>query len=202
MKFVSLATALYGASALASPMLQAREAPPSGSIKIRSLTYGGSGCNQGSLSPKISGDGSRLYLDTEYTAAQGPGISVDQSRKNCQINVGLDFPDGWKVAIAQADFAGYVKLDANVKAFHNVNHYFSGETDQVSVSSTFTGPVSKEFDIHDKIAISAGSWSKCDPAKVLFNINTSIGLTGDGNGKITVDASRYGFSIALNWSKC
>lgn len=69
----------------------------------------------------------------DFTASVGPYTAPDQSRKNCQINVGLQFSSGFQYSVVSADYSGWGDLDAGVKGTVKANYYFSGEQDQVSL---------------------------------------------------------------------
>ena len=78
-----------------------------------------------------------LGFGRDFTATVGSNVAPDQSRKNCQINLGLEFSSGYQYAVYSADYAGWGDLDAGVKGTVKANYYFSGQQDQVSTLPIF-----------------------------------------------------------------
>src|SRR4051812_29314946 len=66
-------------------------------VVVRGISYAGSGCPAGSLSENISLDyrGLSVIMDS-FVAEIGPDIPLSMNRKNCQVMVDLDYPDGWQ----------------------------------------------------------------------------------------------------------
>lgn len=149
MKYTFTALAL-AALALASPV---PEAAAPAAFKITNIVSGGSGCPQGSI--EVDWTDNRVLpicmrrpipspfkdyyiiltnssdFGKEFTARVGSGISIEESRKFCQLNIALKFNPGYQFAIYSTDVSGWADLDAGVKGQISSNYYFSGETDQV-----------------------------------------------------------------------
>jgi hypothetical protein len=104
---------------------------PSG-VEITSIAYGGTGCNQGTLSVSVSDAGNICPIVTKDLVAQaGPGVSVDDGRKFCQINFGITYPRGYSFTVLAIEYLGYVDLLADSDGYVQSTYYFSGDTDQV-----------------------------------------------------------------------
>jgi hypothetical protein len=72
------------------------ETPPSG-VQITGVSYAGSGCNAGTVASILSQDLSTLtLLYDSFVAQAGEGLNPTEYRKNCQLNVGLKYPQGCK----------------------------------------------------------------------------------------------------------
>jgi Domain of unknown function (DUF4360) len=61
-----------------------------------------------------------------YTSSIGTNISLTESRKNCQINLDIDYPDGLQYSPVSVGYSGYVNLDDGVEGVHKTIYYFSG----------------------------------------------------------------------------
>jgi hypothetical protein len=121
--------------AFASPVPEAAPAaaaaPPA--FKIKNVVSGGSGCPQGSIDINFSDSAILpIYFSRDFTASVGPYKNPDQARKNCQINIALEYSPGWSYAVYSADYKGWADLDEGVKGIVKSTYYFSGQTDQVS----------------------------------------------------------------------
>ncbi|KAJ3337115.1 hypothetical protein HDU91_001574 [Kappamyces sp. JEL0680] len=143
-----------------------------------------------------------------FIASAGTGISVREQRKNCQVNVNLNYPSGYSYSIVQVDFRGYVQLAEGVTATQSANYYFSGQQTQASSSVTFKGLISQDYQTTGSIPISSINWSPC--GQVLpGNINAQVALTGSPQAlavgsQITVDSldGKVTQIYALQWKKC
>jgi hypothetical protein len=106
-------------------------------VTIKGVTYGGTGCPQGTMSSQISEDRTTVTLIFDsYIASIGPGISVTDSRKNCQLNVDIRYPGGFQYSILSADYRGYASLQQGISGTLKSTYYFAGQTAQVSFLST------------------------------------------------------------------
>jgi len=101
-------------------------------VTIRGVSYGGTGCPQGSMSSQISSDRTIVTLIFDsYIASIGPGISVTEQRKNCQLNVDINYPGGFQYSVLSADYRGYSSIQKGVSGTLKSTYYFSGQTAQV-----------------------------------------------------------------------
>jgi hypothetical protein len=177
-------------------------------VRVRSITYAGSGCAAGSVAENISPDRQAFtLLFDSFMAEAGPGVPFTEKRKNCQLNVDLDFPAGWSYSIAKIDYRGYVSLDPGVRALQRASYYFQGSGQTAAASSSAVGPVDQDYQLEDVLGISALVWSPCGAQRSL-NINTEVradnSLNPAGNGLITTDSIDGTFKtiFALQWTHC
>ncbi|KAF4636572.1 hypothetical protein G7Y89_g1511 [Cudoniella acicularis] len=182
-------------------------APNPSLVTINSISYGGSGCPQGSVGSFISADRQTftLIFDT-FMASLGPGVAVTKNRVNCQLNVNLQYPSGFQYSVLGTDFRGYAALDAGVTGVQSATYYFSGSSTQASTQSTFKGPMSGDYAVSDKIPFSSTIWSPCGAALPL-NINSQVRLTStstNGTGLITEDSidGKITYIIGVQWQTC
>ena len=127
--------ALVGATpvSIALEPALAEPTPNPGTVRIRGVTYGGSGCPQGSVGQFLSADATTVTLIFDsYVASLGPSIAVAENRKNCQINFDLLYPGGFQYSVFTADYRGYANLDKGVTGQVKSTYYFSGSNNQVS----------------------------------------------------------------------
>jgi hypothetical protein len=89
------------------------QAPNPNEVYVDSISYGGSGCPQGSVGSSFANDRKSFTLIFDsFVASQGPGVPITQNRKNCMVNLNLHVPGGWQFSIASVDYRGYVNLPA------------------------------------------------------------------------------------------
>jgi hypothetical protein len=192
------------------------------SVTVRSITYGGTGCGQGTLNITVQKNGQVLGLDfSDMVALIGPNVDVTNNRKDCQINFDLLYPAGFQYQVLSSDFHGYAYLDSGVTGTVQSTYYYSGSTDQVcSLSSvvririlkmltrlqdvqsaTITGPVNAHYTKHDDEGILI--WSPCG-TEAMLNVKSSVALTGSGSGALTQDKTSAKFTtyVNLRWQQC
>jgi len=135
---IATLAALAAASPIIDPkvdhVLEAPQAavPDPGSVQIRQVSYGGTGCPQGSVGYTIATDLSTVTIIFDsYLATIGPDVKVQETRSNCQLNFDLTYPGGFQFSVLSADYRGYAQLDKGVKGTMKSNYYFSGQSKQV-----------------------------------------------------------------------
>ena len=94
-------------------------------------------------------------------------------RKNCQILVNLDFPQGWTYTIARMDYRGFYSLSAGATGTQQATYYFQGSAQQASLRTNFVGPTQGNYVFSDTLGLNALVWAPCG-ARVGVNINTSL----------------------------
>jgi hypothetical protein len=120
----------------ASTLSLAAPAPPTGpnpnDVFIKSFTYAGSGCPVGSVANATDAAKDVLTLIySNYVASIGPGTTVTDHRKNCQVNLDVHYPQGWQFSLFSVDYRGFEDLEKDVTGKQSATYYFSGNTPQV-----------------------------------------------------------------------
>jgi len=176
-------------------------------VYINSISYGGTGCPQGSVGSFISPDRQTFTLIFDsYVASIGPGIPITLARLNCQLNIDLQYPSGFQYSILGTQFRGYAGLDAGINGLQQATYYFSGSSSQVSSSTSFKGPISSDYSIADTIPFTSTIFSPCGAALPL-NVNSQVRLTSTNSknsGIITNDSidGTIAFQVGVQWQKC
>ncbi|KAL9096063.1 MAG: hypothetical protein Q9165_001585 [Trypethelium subeluteriae] len=206
-------TALLALPALAAALVlppvpdSSSNAPNASQVQIESITYGGTGCPQGTVASVISDDRTTMTLIFDsYVASMGSGIAITENRKNCQLNINLQYPGGFQYSIFSADYRGFAELDAGVNGTQQSTYYFSGQTAQVSTQSNFVGPMDGDYLVHDQAQSISTIWSPCG-ANGALNINSQVRVAGSKstlNGLMTTDSVDTKFTqiVYFNWQTC
>ncbi|KAF3929353.1 hypothetical protein ABW19_dt0200414 [Dactylella cylindrospora] len=176
-------------------------------IYVNGITYGGTGCPQGSVGTYISADRKTFTLIFDnYVAAIGTGIPLTDSRKNCQLNIDIHYPQGFQYSIFSMDYRGYAWLEEGVTATQTATYYFSGYSQQVSTASTLVGPKGENYLIRDEILTTSTVWSPCgEPGALNINSQVSLKTTISGkSGMITTDSEdgKFTYVLGLQWAQC
>ncbi|KAE9373985.1 hypothetical protein N431DRAFT_404437 [Stipitochalara longipes BDJ] len=173
-------------------------------ITLGDISYGGSGCPQGSLSFVYTISDTRgVAVFNGYSASVGSNISVRENRKNCQISLNIGYPSGTQYSPVSVGYSGYANLDNGVQGLHQTTYYFTGSSDQVSTNHTFAGPTSTAYSYEEAIdPTGTVIWSPCNSSTPL-NINNQVRLTkdsnSDGNGAL-YDSGIV--DLTLQWRSC
>lgn len=208
--FSAILTLALAVAAIAVPTSQLSPLPPttpSGQVTISSITYGGTGCPQGSVGSYISTDKQTFTLIFDnYVASIGPGVDVTESRKNCQINLGLSYPAGFQYSVFDTIYRGYIGIDSGVTARQEATFYFSGQSAQSTTGTNFSGPKSGDYSITDSLPLTSVVWSPCGSSSAL-NINSQVRLSTSSTtatGQITDDSvdGKITFQFGFNWQTC
>lgn len=177
-------------------------------VYIRGISYGGSGCPQGSVGKSLSADRTSMTLIFDsFVASVGPDIPITESRKSCQINVDLRIPQGWSYTIGTIDYRGYVDLASRQIGRQKSFYYFQGSFQQASSTTMFRGPVVKDYLIRDTLALNSVVWSDCNKI-VPLNIKTQVNIDNRRNrrgyGMLTTDSidGKVKRVFGFQWKRC
>jgi hypothetical protein len=203
---VVLALSLGLPAAFAQPPA---EAPDPHELYFRDeITYGGTGCPQGSVSTAISPDGQAVTMTfDQYFAEVGPD-TPPVVRQFCNINLPMNIPPGWQYSLVELDYRGYLYLDPNVEARQTSEYYFQGQQGP-SFSSVWYGAQDRDFDFSDIIGLETHNWawSPCGEQRHL-TVKTSMVLNNRRNrhgfGYTTTDSIDAEISqvYAVVWQRC
>jgi hypothetical protein len=202
-KLVKLAAALALVSAAQAAHA---EAPPY--VRFRSITWNGTGCPLGTTAANLSPDRTAFTLIfNSYIAEVGPRVSLREKRKYCQVNLDLEFPNGWSYTILDVDYRGYASIDPGVKGELESVYYFQGDLREARLARTVLGTFDDDYHVRDTLGIDAVVWSPCSATRAL-NIKTAValdaGFSRNGRGLMTVDSIDGALThiYGLRWRRC
>ncbi|MCR3753094.1 MULTISPECIES: DUF4360 domain-containing protein [Lentzea] len=161
-------------SAIIIPPGAPNETPPPDHITIDVVTVNGSGCPAGTAAVAVSPDNKAFTVTySDYLAQIGVGARPTDFRKNCQLNLRVNVPQGFTYGIAQADYRGFAHLERGAYAVQKANYYFQGMSQNDSASHRYNGPHSDGWQATDQTEVAAIVYSPCGE-KRNFNINTEL----------------------------
>ncbi|KAJ3081142.1 hypothetical protein HK102_002550 [Quaeritorhiza haematococci] len=211
---MTMKSLFLGASvAAALGLVQGRPSPtindtPSGEITYENLAYGGSGCPQGSVGLNFNEDRTAFtVLFDQYVASTGPTVPFAQSRRNCQLSMTVNVPQGYSYSIGTIDTRGFYQLDNGVNAEQKSILYFQGDLQQSTATTRWQGPATGDYSVRDTFDLAGTVWSPCGASSVL-NLNTQLRLDNSanrqGSGQMTTDSvdSKVKQVFSLQWRRC
>ena len=150
------------------------DTPPPDHITIDVVTVNGSGCPAGTAAVAVSPDNKAFTVTySEYMAQVGVGAKPTDFRKNCQLNLRVNVPQGFTYGIAQADYRGFGHLERGATGTERANYYFQGMSQTAYKSHTWKGPFSDDWQATDTVEVSAIVYHPCGEKRNL-NINTEL----------------------------
>eukprot|EP00193_Tetraselmis_chui_P016898 CAMPEP_0177792704 /NCGR_PEP_ID=MMETSP0491_2-20121128/24669_1 /TAXON_ID=63592 /ORGANISM="Tetraselmis chuii, Strain PLY429" /LENGTH=188 /DNA_ID=CAMNT_0019315141 /DNA_START=61 /DNA_END=623 /DNA_ORIENTATION=+ len=159
----------------ACSMVQSRELLQQEAFTVDNskVTFGGTGCPQGTVQVIASPDGQTLsVLFDEYTAATETGDRRD--RKSCNLALPVSVPNGISLGIFEVDYRGfaYVPEIRGASAKMNAEYFWAGQRGP-SRRTTFPAGYDDDFTLSDTLVGASIVFSPCGQ-DVNFRINTSI----------------------------
>ncbi|KAJ4397394.1 hypothetical protein N0V93_001621 [Gnomoniopsis smithogilvyi] len=181
-------------------------------ISISKVQYSGNGCPQGTASVSLSSDKTIVTLGFDsFQTYIGPGTSIKDTSKNCEIHLTLSYPSGYSFAVVDSTYHGYAQLDSAVTGNFYSTYYFSSNAAKTfTTTASITGGESwadGAVYMEEEIVPSPSYVkSKCGTSEIL-NINNRIALvSSDSNasGQLTDDDATVDQSQQINiqWFTC
>ncbi|MEU3726323.1 DUF4360 domain-containing protein [Streptomyces sp. NPDC031705] len=211
--FTAGAAAALAAAALAPSAGAATSAPapaPPGRITIDVVQVNGSGCRPGTAAVAVSPDNTAFTVTySEYLAQVGKDAKATDFRKNCQLGLNVNVPQGYTYAIAKTDYRGFASLARGASATQKAAYYFQGMSQTAYRSHTLRGPAQGNWQVSDTVPVEALVFHPCG-AKRNLNINTEL-LTQAGSSDtanttsfLTMDSTDGSLNTVyhFSWKTC
>jgi hypothetical protein len=162
------------------------DTPPPDHITIDVVTVNGSGCPAGTAAVAVSPDNKAFTVTySDYLAQVGVGATPTDFRKNCQLNLRVNVPQGFTYGIAQTDYRGFGHLERGATGTERANYYFQGMSQTTYKSHTWKGPFSEDWQATDSVEVAAIVYHPCGEKRNL-NINTELRVSaGTSDPKTT-----------------
>ncbi|GAA0232704.1 DUF4360 domain-containing protein [Saccharothrix mutabilis subsp. mutabilis] len=171
----SFAAAVLAATTIVFPPGGApNTTPPPDHITIEVVTVNGSGCPAGTAAVAVSPDNKAFTVTySEFMAQVGVGAQPTDFRKNCQLNLKVNVPQGFTYGIAQADYRGFAHLERGATGVERANYYFQGMSPTAYKTHNYSGPLSDDWQATDTVEVAAIVYHPCGERRN-FNINTEL----------------------------
>jgi hypothetical protein len=143
-------------------------------VHIVGLQYGGTGCPAGTAAVDLSEDRQAFtVIFDQFVAHTGPGVSITESRKNCQLNLTLHVPHGFTFGIASVDYRGFADIARGDKGMQKASYYFQGQAPTASTWRPFNGRYQGDWQLRDEVEWASIVWAPCGVERAL-NINSQL----------------------------
>ncbi|WP_030200971.1 DUF4360 domain-containing protein [Streptomyces sp. NRRL S-87] len=198
-----------GAAAAQAPV-PLRDPVPAAQVTVDLVQVNGSGCRPGSAAVSVAADNTAFTVTySEYLAQVGKDAKATDFRKNCQLGVRVNVPQGFTYAVARTDYRGFASLERGATGTQQASYYFQGMSRTTSHSHTFHGPVQDNWQASDSTAIEALEFAPCG-AQRNFNINTELRVDAGSSDAarttsfMAMDSTDGSLSTVYHfaWKKC
>ncbi|MFI9082248.1 DUF4360 domain-containing protein [Streptomyces sioyaensis] len=200
--------ALSVAGATTATARPADVTPPQFTVGL--VTVNGSGCPAGTASVAPAQDHTAFTVTySNYLAQVGIGAKPTDFRKNCQIMVRVNAPQGFTYGVASANYRGYASLAAGAWGKEQANYYFQGQSQTASIPHPFYGPMDSNWQANDATPIGSIVYAPCGATRDLA-INTQLNVSaGTSNpatttSLMTMDSTDASLTTTyhLSWQRC
>lgn len=183
---------------------------PSEQVEVTLNTVNGSGCPSGTTAVAVNTDNTAFTVTySDYLAMVGVGASPIDFRKNCQLNMTVDVPQGFTYAVASVDYRGYAYLEDGASGLQRAGYYFQGSSDTSYSNHEWEGPYDDNWQATDSTEWAELVWSPCGEQRN-FNINTELRVyggssdTSSSTSLMTMDSTDGAVSTVyhLTWERC
>lgn len=195
------------------PALALAVAPPKEQIEIVSVTHSGNGCPQNSIAATMNPD--RTVITVGFDRFQtyiGPGTSIMDRSKNCQLHVNLKYPAGFSFAVMTSVYHGFALLERGVNGDFLSTYFFSDNAANSCTTRTriVGGGIWADGQVYtqeDSVPASEVVKSPCGGSSSILNINNRVSLTSSvssASGMISNDDQTLALTqqIHINWYEC
>jgi hypothetical protein len=151
-------------------------------VSVKTVSYAGPGCPVGSVAASLAADASNVNVAFDsLVAIAGEGIPIDENRKTCVTTITLQLPrNAMQFAVQQAEFRGYVDLDAKVTAQMKSTVY-TPRTEPLDFLGVWEGALTEDFQVTDAADKSVYSINEGDT--VSFELVTDVRADNSKNTK-------------------
>ncbi|MEV5510780.1 DUF4360 domain-containing protein [Streptomyces orinoci] len=177
-------------TALAAPSSAAARVgpPPPDRVVIDVMTVNGSGCPAGTAAVAVAPDNTAFTISySDYLAQVGPGAKPTDFRKNCQLGLDIHVPQGFTYAISEADYRGFGSLASGATGLEKASYYFQGMSRTTSVTHTFAGPLSEDWQTTDVTDSASLVYAPCGAERIL-NVNTELRVYAGSSDPLTTNS--------------
>lgn len=142
----------------------------------------------------------------------GPGTTIMDRTKNCQLHVTLEYPSGFSFAVVDSVYHGFALLEEGVKGDFLSMYYFSDDpattcNTRTSIEGGGLWAEGQVYTQRDSVPATDVIRSKCGGRSATLNINNRVSLTSTdskASGMISNDDQTLALTQQVNiaWFKC
>lgn len=179
---------------------------PSDPLKITGIASSGDGCKQSTISTDISEDGQAFtVLFAEFFLNVESEGKPAKSIRKCNLELSVDIPQGWQMAVIKLDHRGFASLPKGSSAKLSTEVFFSDKAGGKKAVEKVHGPFETDFLVSNSVDVKSLKWSKCGgQAGINIDIVAKVQARRNVTASMTVDTLDGELSehVAVKWQKC
>lgn len=179
--------------------------------RILSVRTQGSGCEEAQTAVSLAPDLQALsVLFSDFHLELGPGTSAPGERvvhKNCQIQIEIETPAGWSMAIQSVDYRGYAHLPAGAVAKHRFSYRTDGMPPAMLREAPLQGPLDQEYFYRLEQPLQERRHTPCGPPNIRLRLNTHMTLRSGRSPEtalLSLDSADMNLhqDFQIEWKRC
>ncbi|MGZ3804513.1 MAG: DUF4360 domain-containing protein [Pseudobdellovibrionaceae bacterium] len=147
-------------------------------VRILSAQTVGTGCEATQTAVSFSPDLLDLsVLFSNYNLELGAGTPEPMAavqQKNCQINVEIEVPAGWALAIKSVDYRGYAHLPVGATAKHRFSYRTDGMPPAMLREAPLEGPLDQAYFFRLEQPLSERPFTPCGPPNIHLRLGSQM----------------------------
>lgn len=177
-------------------------------VYITDFTYAGSGCPPGSIAQARITDWTDVTITfDQYAARIGPGVPITENSKNCDFNISLHSPLGFRFSVYETSYSGFTDLQDKVQATQQSDFWLvESPAFKASLKNVMVGPVNDTYTLN-ALKEAETAIRKCNKNEnFIFSsavtLNNRANLTADGFSSIGYAGQKAVAKLRAKWESC
>ena len=174
-----------------------------GEVTLGIPTYQGSGCPDASVGATLSPDSSTLsVLFDRFQAQAGQGSSVRLGRAECRLQVPVRLAAGYRAAITEVDFRGFMSLPQRGYAQLTVDYSLAGRSNP-RFYRRFVGPNDQDYLANQIMRLQDYQWTGCSASPQNLNLSILAGFvvaTNERNDQVVFSIDSQDLTSGMTYN--
>ncbi len=177
-------------------------------VFVENITYEGSGCKEGTVGTVVSNDHRKMSLMFDSFGLFGDGQFTGKKNSNCNVQITVDVPPEYAVALSRVELAGLILTPKGSGASVNSRYFMSGQKSKAEFNHNWVNDdvdwLTEAFRIPQDISEEDLIFSECGENAVI-DIKTKIKRFSNKDvmlGSILVTSMENTLAIEYEWREC
>lgn len=179
--------------------------PDPGPVWVYLVSINGAGCQDGTAAVRYPPEGGVFSVSySGFTTAVGIGAPPTGARKDCQITLDINAPNGFAFAVAGVRHSGYASMAPGTSATLRTRTFFQNDTDPRTFTDTLTSPLNDDVNLTDATDPATPHFSPCGyfgSTYINMELRLSVG-TSDPRRTSSFVALESTIALPLIWKRC
>ena len=152
-------------------------------LELGAPVIGGNGCPKNSSAIYLNQNKDAIHIRfSNFYVIADEQRAID--RKSCNMAIPLHIPEGYSVAVVEANYQGFLSLPEKSTLDLNTEYFFVGE-ESAKENRQVAGEAIGDFQLTDAVLMENEVWSKCGEDTIV-RINTSMLLKNKNTNEMAI----------------